>query len=400
VYRSLVQCLPPRAAEELEKEMREGGAVDDEDDDWPGNGDITEFLQTPAPEVDWFARERLLADRAHLLAGIGGSSKTRLLYHLGAGAVLGRVPWGWEIDRTGSAALFLTEDTRGGVHRMVGAMRDAMGLSEDELALLAERLRVYAMAGKSSRLLAAAGGGVLIETSRVQRILAAVRALPQPVAFIGLDPALGLTEGDELNPAHQRRLGELADRIAIETGACVVLATHAAKGIQSLEELGSHSARGSGALTDAVRGEYVLRTMTLQEGRQFGLTDLEERRAHVQLCGVKGNEMPPGAFVPMWLRRGRGGMLCPVELQKREGGQMLGEREDPALEILQQLAQTSAPSLKVWRDACLAAGLLDGKTEAANEKAMQRIRNALLKAGLVEKGVGRGIFVPARQETP
>jgi RecA-family ATPase len=74
---------------------------------------------------------------------------------------------------------------------------------------------------------------------------------------VGFDPALGITEGDEMNQAHQRRLGELMDRIAIDSGACVMVTTHAARSMLHADELGSHSSRGGGAITDAVRGEYA-----------------------------------------------------------------------------------------------------------------------------------------------
>jgi len=81
--------------------------------------------------------------------------------------------------------------------------------------------------------------------------------------------------------AHQRRLGELVDRLALETGACVVLASHAAKATNQADELGNHTSRGSGAITDAVRGELALRTMTATEARKYGISDTAERKAAV-----------------------------------------------------------------------------------------------------------------------
>lgn len=388
----------------LEQRLREFEAAESTQaresvDDWPGSGEVGELLRTEPPPIEWFGRERLLADRAHVLAGLGGTSKTRMQYHLAIGAVLGRLPWGWQIDRTGSAALFLTEDTPEGVHRTLDAMVRSMRLSAAERARLAERLKVFGLAGKPSHLLLANPGGALVESWRVEQLLDILRGLPPPLVYVGLDPALGLTEGDEMNPAHQRKLGELADRIAIELRACVVLNTHAAKGLQTLEEIGSHSSRGSGAITDAVRGEFALRTMTAAEARSFGVDSIEERKSFVQLVAVKGNELPPAAFAPTWLRRGIGGVLEPAELVAREVP-TVGKRETDALAILRGLAETAAPQMKVWRDACVAKGLLTGPTDRAREKAMERVRDALLAAGLIERGVGRGVFVPVAEETP
>lgn len=401
-YLGVLSQLDPGTAREVRRkvwELRRQAETEpraEPDDDWPGSGEVGHLLRTEPPPVQWFARERLLAGRAHILTGIGGSSKTRMLYHLGVGSVLGRLPWAWEIERTGSAALFLSEDTQEGVHRTLAAMARAMRLSEREIDILEKRLRVFGLAGKSSHLLLAKPGGALVESWRVDRILETLRTLPPPLAFVGLDPALGLTEGDEMNPAHQRRLGEMADRIAIELCTCVVLNTHAAKAVQTLDELGSHTSRGSGAITDAVRGEFALRTMTAAEAKRFGISDPEERKALVQLAAVKGNELPPAAFVPVWLRRGAGGVLEPAEMVEREVP-AVGKRETSALEILRKMVKTAVPQLREWREACIAEGLVTGPTDRAREKAMERIRDALLVAGMIERGFSRGVYVPAEE---
>lgn len=362
------------------------------EEDWPGNGSIEGYLTTPAPPRRWFAKNRLVANRAHLVAGVGGSSKTRFLYHCAMAAAIGRLPWAWEIERPGTAALLLAEDTREDVHATIWTMAEAMQLSGDECVTLTERLHVFPLAGRDARLLASVGGD-LVETGKVEAMKAALRALPPPLVFVGLDPALALTDGDELDQAHQRRLGELVDGIAIELDACVMLATHAGKSLQNAEEIGSHSARGGGALTDAVRAEYVLRTMTAAEARSFGIDALEDRKAHVQLVASKGNNLPPVAFAPLWLRRGSGGVLEAADLVP-QAAPTVGPREVRALEILRDLAAVSAPRLGAWREACIRANLVTGATDRAREKAMDRIRDALLAAGLIEPGSTRGFYVP------
>lgn len=364
--------------------------------EWPvGDGSIAGFLATPAPARQWLFEERMPAGRAVLLAGIGGSSKTRALLHMAVGVCIGRLPWGWHVSRIGAAALVLAEDTNEDVHRSVRDVADHCGLTPAERALLADRLRIFPLAGEDTRLLRLAGAGALEPSERAQQLMEKLRGIPG-LALIGIDPALAMTEGDELNPAHQRRLGELADRIAIDTGATVVLAAHAAKAMQNAEEIGSHSSRGSGAITDAVRAEYVLRTMTAAEARQHGITEIEERKAHVQLLATKGNALPPAAFAPVWLKRGPAGVLLPADLQPATGpAAPVGRRELQALEVLRSLARTSAPSFKGWREECESAGLVAGGTPDASRKAMSRIRDRLLAAGLIEAGAAAGVFVPA-----
>lgn len=365
---------------------------------WPGVGDIGHFLDAAPPSVPWFIYQRLQLGRAALLVGAGGTSKTRFLTQAGMAGVVGRLPWAWDVTARGSVALFLLEDTAASVHRMLSAMADGLGLSAEERTLLATRLRVFPLAGQPSRILGLAPGGALLETNLVQALTDAVAALPPPVVLIGLDPAIALTEGNELDPAHQRRLGEVADRIAIDTGACVLMTAHAAKSLQGADEVGSHAARGSGALTDAVRAEFVLRTMTAAEARQFGIDSIEERKSLVQVVATKGNDLPPAAFAPLWLRRGAAGVLAQAELERDDGTPHVGLREMRALDQLRQLCATGAPRLKDWREACAAAGVVRAGSERAVEKSMDRIRDALLQAGLIERGIGRGVFVPVDVE--
>jgi hypothetical protein len=354
------------------------------------SGSIADFLNSEPPELHWLIPDRLLSNRAHLLTGVGGTSKTTVLYHLGIGTVVGHLPWGWKFDRTGTALLLLAEDDTGNVHRAIVKHQETLSPKEQEL--IAERLRIFPMAGKQCRLLKAASNGTLEETEECRGLFNLAKSIPN-LAFIGLDPALGLTEGDEMSPAHQRRLGELVDRLALETGASVVLASHAAKAVSNSDEVGTHTSRGSGAITDAVRAELVLRTMTSKEARKFNIKGIEEQKAHVQLVLTKGNHAPPSAFVPVWLKRGSGGLLSLAELQEVEDDG-IGAREEQAYEILVEMSKVSTPKLKEWCLACEAAGLIRGDNYEALRKAMGRIATKLKSVGLIESGMTKGAYVP------
>jgi len=181
---------------DLERRAQKQESHQSDEDDWPGCGSINGYLDTPAPPRRDFVRDRLPANRACVVAGLGGSSKTRFLYSNGIGGVIGRLPWAWEIERTGSTALLLAEDTAEDVHRTVWAMAEAMRLSADERALLVSRLHVFPLAGRDARLLMSVGGD-LVENGKVATLIDALRALPPPLVFVGLDPALALTDGDD-----------------------------------------------------------------------------------------------------------------------------------------------------------------------------------------------------------
>ena len=136
-----------------------------------------------------------------------------------------------------------------------------------------------------------------------------------------------------------------------------------------------------------------MRTMTAAEARKYGISDTAERKAHVQLTLTKSNAAPPAAFVPVWLKRGTGGLLSLAELAESEGG-TIGPRERKALDLLRELSAVEAPQLKDWREACEAAGLLTGSNDEARKKSMQRILRALQAAGEIEAGMRKGVYAP------
>lgn len=381
-----------RAAAEAQREAaRQAGRAAPEA--WPpGDGRIDALIDSEPPPRRWFIEHRLPAGRGVLLTGLGGVSKTTLQYQLAIAAVIGRLPWGWLVAETGSAALLLAEDTIEDVHHALASIGRGLELTTGEREALRERLRVFAMAGRDCRLLSMSNGA-LVANSRAEALIERLRAIPD-LRYVGLDPALALTEGKESEQAHQRALGELIDRIGIATGATCVLTSHAAKALQAADEVPSHASRGGGALTDALRAEYVLRGMTAQEAAKAGITDPVERRRYVQLVATKGNHLPPEAFAPLWLLRGPGGVLLPAELDFN--GQTDGPRQADmqALELLQRMCETTTPTLSEWRAACVRAGLVSGQTPAAIEKGMQRILQRLLSAELVTKGFKRGTYVP------
>ncbi len=358
----------------------------------PGDGHIGDMLNRPPEPRAWFVKHRLILGRAHVLTGVGGSSKTTLLYHLANAGVIGRLPWDWPVDAIGTALLFLSEDTAQDVHHALADMTH--DLDDAERALLAEKLRIFPLAGEEVRLLSLSGQA-LFENARGMGLIEKCQQF-KDVRFIGLDPALSLTEGDELSQAHQRYLGQYCDKLAIKTGACVLLVTHSTKASVNAEELTSHQSRGGGGITDAVRGEFVLRTMTAREAAGFGIDDLMERKSHVQLVCTKGNKLPPHAFEPLWLRRGDGGVLMPATLsasQAPDAGPNLIDVQ--ILEILQTLCKKASPTLADWRGECVRLRLIVGPSDDARKKQMDRTVSRLLAAGMVERGTGRGIYIPA-----
>lgn len=353
------------------------------------------FSEQPPP-VPWLIKERVQLGRGGLLTGLGGTSKTRLLYHLAFGSTLGYLPWNWSVEKTGKAVLVLTEDTPDDVHRCMYQIGEQSGLNRDEQRAVTENVIVFALAGMDTLFLARNERRALSKTPNFQDLQTVIDALGD-VVFVGIDPALSITEGDESSQADQRALGKMADDLAIATGATVLMASHSPKGSQHVEELASHNSRGGGAITDAVRMEFSMRSMTADEAQKARIVDLEERRRHVQLVATKGNHIPPAAFVPVWLRRGDHGVLKAADVSF-DDTETMGPQDDAALNVLRDMALDKTPRLDDWRERCVAEGILRQKAVDAQRKAMSRIVGRLQSAGLIERGFGRGFYQPVTNQ--
>ncbi|MCF8112484.1 MAG: AAA family ATPase [Desulfotignum sp.] len=387
------------AGPEAVKKVLENAKMPDPDQEapsqWDEPMDMRLVIYKKPDTISWLIFERLPLARAIIITGLGGSSKTRLLYILSIGVALRFLPWSWEVEKTGKALLVLTEDTAQDVHRTVYYI--ARDLTDDQKQTLSENLIIYPLAGKDTRLMIKTSHGTVEKSPLFFSLQQKIIALGH-VSFVGLDPALSVSEGDEMDQSHQRALGKMADDLAVTTGATVALVSHATKGSLSKLELTSHNSRGGGAITDAVRAEYSLRNMTTEEASQAGITDVEERKRLVQLIATKGNALPPSAFVPVWLRRDDFGNLAEADIQM-DGKGTLTDRDMEVLKVHSRIGVFGTPKLADWRAECIKVGLITGANENAQKQAMKRVVDKLLKAELIAKGIGRGIYTQTGETT-
>lgn len=370
--------------ENLQSQIGNKGTV------WDRPIDISRMLCTAPGPIEWLIHDRIQLGRGILLTGVGGSSKTRVMYHMAIGAAIGRLPWDWPIEKIGKSVLILTEDTEGDAHRTLWSTCKAMELNDEEIEKVKQSVFIYTLAGVDCRLLSFDSKRVLEPSSMLKELETKIRSL-EDVVFVGLDPALSLSPGDELDQGHQRTLGKMADDLAVHTGAAVMLVSHASKASLGREELDSHNSRGGGAITDAVRGEFAMRTMTTKEANSAGIDDIEERKRHVQLVATKGNHLPPSAYVPVWLRRGEYGCLSTADLVfgKKQQNQ-LSAKDQAIFNVLTEMP--NGCGLSEWRDKCIAGGLIPPGNSDAQDKSMQRCVDRLKERGLITSPK-RGFYI-------
>ena len=371
--------------DELQKRVEEASNI------WNNPMNLTALVDAEPKPQKWFIKDRIVAGRGAVVSGLGGSSKTRFVIHLAVGACIGDLPWDWEVVQTGRSLLVLTEDTEDEFHRMIHNMCKSLEITQEEKRKLYERLIIYPLAGQQSILLSKDKSGNLKPSPLFNDLVNFIKKTDD-IVFIGLDPALSITDGEEMDQSHQRRLGKMADDLAVLTGAVVMLVAHASKNLK--DEITSHNSRGGGALVDAVRGEFVMRNMTKNEARKAKVSE-EDRHKIVQLVGVKGNMLPPSAYIPVWLLRDQFGNLQPAELDFNLDVDCIGRREKDALKVLVDLC-SDGTGIKIveWKKALIEADIIKkSKKQKSQEQDMYIIKKKLFDAGMIKKD-GRGIYKP------
>lgn len=360
---------------------------------WPFKPlDMGRVFDEDAKATKWLFHQRVPGNRASLLTGIGGTSKTQMLYQMAIAAILGKCSWGWTVDTTGKAVLVLTEDDENDPHITLRIITQEMGLSDEQIGMVKENLTIYPLAGEDVKLMVRDPETKALVPSRKAALLEDHIKELGGVAFIGIDPALGISEGDEASQSDQRALGRYADNLAVRCDCAVTIISHGTKGSLQTDELNSHSSRGAGAITDAVRLELAMRTMTAKEAGIFGVADIAERESYVQLKATKGNRIPPEAKAPIWFRRSNGGFLIPIELEPTERGG-ISPRAQQAMDAIAELdPDNKGVRLQDWRQCCLDKKIVDANGQDAGKKAMSRLVKSLLDGKHIKKGDEHGIY--------
>jgi len=275
----------------------------------------------------------LLVGTVGLLAAPGGKGKTMFLLQLAAAMALGRPICGGLFEFGGKdtcrrtapskVVVLLAEESAAIVNHRLHTILTSMMLGGSPLLPHKEDLDLLETLQRNLVVLPCADHGrptLFDRDGKTTWIYEQLQQLSQGANLVLLDPLRQLHNGDEIDSGYMTEVMSSLQRIVAGTSGALMVAHHTSQA-SSVADYGdrAQAARGSTAITDAVRFQLNLSTPTekwlLSKGIGYADTD------HLLRVDVaKANHLPP---VPTQiLLRGPGGVLRQAkqhELQLRIG---------------------------------------------------------------------------------
>ncbi|MBF0416649.1 MAG: AAA family ATPase [Magnetococcales bacterium] len=272
---------------------------------------VTTWIDTPPPSRRWLIDGVMPANKNLLIVAPGGTSKSMFAVQLALSIATGK-PFlnRWSVGESGAVLLLAAEDDRDELHRRFHHAAQALTGGDVDGGDYARQLikdRIFAVSLVGQRnLMTGKERDQVFQTERVCQLIAEARKIPN-LRLIVIDPLARFQGGQENASDDVTRFVETLEQIVQETGAGALSIHHANKasmmpGTQTTQA----ASRGSSALTDGVRWQGNLSTMSEQEARRFGVKS-DDRKKLVQFSVVKNNYGPP--ISEIWLRRGDHGVL-------------------------------------------------------------------------------------------
>jgi AAA domain/Primase C terminal 1 (PriCT-1) len=269
------------------------------------------LLSSEPPPRRWLIRDCLALGKVGLVVAPGGSSKSQLMLQLGVSVATG-LPLAdtLEMGETGSAVLLFAEEDTEDIQRRLHTICRQLAMTNKTEALnhLKSKLYVPSMVGKNNLMTYTRENGEVEPTDYVDRLLQTIREL-EDLRLIVLDPASRFRGGEENSNEDATRFVEALEDLAQTTGATVLVCHHTNKGSFSSDEQQQTASRGASALTDGVRWQANLRTVTTSDAKKLSISE-DFRRNHLLFDVTKNNYAAP--IPPVLIRRGDGGFLTAV----------------------------------------------------------------------------------------
>ncbi len=253
-------------------------------------------------------REFLIADgglfpfkTVSTLAGLGGSMKTAKVIMLGLHSAYGKSWNGWKVSE-GQTLILSSEDDASEFQRRVGGYANA-NFSGEDFSVIQRRVHCLPLVGLGIRLTQLRSGTPQMSdfVPGVVQLIAHLNSNGQPpVRLVVVDHARLLIGGDLNSSEHATAGMEACTRIALETGAAVVLIAHSPKAAaspdRSTEGFGVADVLGSGAFVDNSRFSAVMTKLTSDERKKYGLT-AESAKDYLAQRIIKSNYSEAGRVI-------------------------------------------------------------------------------------------------------
>lgn len=308
------------------------------------------YLSSPAPARRWLMQDVIPLGIVAQLVAPGGTGKTMTSLQLGVSVATGQ-PFAdlWHVGEPGAVLMLLGEDDDMELHRRIENISNQMTARSEALTLLGQNLYIKSVIGEDNLMTSADPVAREVRhTTFTERLILTAVQIPN-LKLIVIDPASRFRGGDENAAADTTRFVQALERLAQATGATVLLIHHSNKASMNGGGTSQGAARGSSALTDGVRLQINLNTLSESNRKQHGIS-ADETRQYLVLNIAKTNYSAPQPET--LLRRGEGGYLTRADAK-------------PTLKAPSKL-QTEI--LRMVRSAAL-AGKPYSKTKFATEKA-------------------------------
>lgn len=274
--------------------------------------DVAEALGQARPVLD-FVLPGLPVRTVGTIVAPGATGKTQLLLQLAVSRCLGLPALGGLFpEAPPESVLFLAAEEqevvmRQRLHDITNwIVEDGLFPSRsraDVVEELHDRLKLFPLSGHDVQLLSE--GSYTDSLKRITDLGIGCR-------LVIADPLRRFHDGDENDSGAMTALVQGFERIAMTTNAAVLVAHHTNKAA-TLNGQGEAqgAARGSSALTDGVRWQANLSSMSVKTAAELGISP-DDARFLVRFDISKSNYSPPQA--PAWLRRLSGGVLTKTAL--------------------------------------------------------------------------------------
>jgi RecA-family ATPase len=254
--------------------------------------DPTKWEGMIVPQRRWLVLNRIPKANVTILTGDGAAGKTTITLQLVAATPCGGDWLNSIVDEPGPAMFLTAEEDQDEIHRRLAAILEHQGKTFSDL----ENIQVLCRPGDDAVLGAAeVRSGIVRPTPLFESLLAT--AIEKRPSLIAIEAAADVYAGNENDRAQVRQFIGLLRRLAINSGAAVLLVAH-----PSLTGLATGSgSRGSTAWNNSARSRlYFTSPKKSEEGED---SDVRELRV------MKSNYGPAGEVIRL---RWQKGLFVPV----------------------------------------------------------------------------------------